>query len=88
MAPEGHGVGNPGDMRVALVSRTVVLVGWLLAVLWHGIREPAGIVVALALLMLWAAAFARDSRFASPASGWSRQIHGDCAGQRPATTPR
>jgi hypothetical protein len=49
-------------MRVALVSRTVVLVGWLLAVLWHGIREPAGIVVAIALLAVWAAAFARDSR--------------------------
>jgi hypothetical protein len=54
--------GHTGDMRVALVSRTVVLVGWLLAVLWHGIREPAGIVVAIALLAVWAAAFARDSR--------------------------
>jgi hypothetical protein len=62
MAREGHHAGNPGDMRVALVSRTVIVVGWSLAVLWHGIREPAGIVVALALLMVWAAAFARDSR--------------------------
>jgi hypothetical protein len=61
MAPEGHRAGNPGDMRGALVSRTVVLVGWSVAVLWHGSREPSGIVVALALLMVWAAAFARDS---------------------------
>jgi hypothetical protein len=49
-------------MRVALVSRTIVLASWLLAVLWHGISGPAEIVAPVALLAVWAAAFARDSR--------------------------
>jgi hypothetical protein len=48
-------------MRVALVSRTIVLVGWLMAVLWHGIREPAGIVLAAALLAVWTVSLVRDN---------------------------
>lgn len=49
-------------MRVALVSRTIVLVSWLLAVLWHGVRGLAEYVVLVALLAVWAAAFVRDGR--------------------------
>jgi hypothetical protein len=52
-------------MRVALVSRTVVLVGWLLAVLWNGIREPAGIVLAAALLAVWTVPLVRDNRLSA-----------------------
>jgi hypothetical protein len=51
-------------MRVALVSRTVVLVGWLLAVLWHGLDEAVGMLLALALVAVWAVALLRDSRHA------------------------
>jgi hypothetical protein len=47
-------------MRVALVSRTVILVGWLAGVLWTGLDEPAGIAVAIALAALWAVALIRD----------------------------
>jgi hypothetical protein len=53
-------------MRVALVSRTIVLAGWVLLVLWHGRTEPAGIASAAALPALWTAALVRDRRLASP----------------------
>jgi hypothetical protein len=47
-------------MRVALVSRTVVLVSWLVAVLGHGVRDAPGILLAIALAAVWAAPLARD----------------------------
>jgi hypothetical protein len=47
-------------MRVASVSRSIVLGGWLLALWWLGTGEPAVIVLTASLLAVWAASLARD----------------------------
>nr|WP_296069744.1 hypothetical protein [uncultured Actinoplanes sp.] len=54
-------------MRVALVSRTIILSAWLVAVLWHGGITAATLVIALSLGGIWAAALVHDGRQARPA---------------------
>lgn len=58
--------GTKQDMRVALVGRTVILAGWLLAVVWHGVDEAMGILLALTLVAVWAIALLRDRRRGRP----------------------
>jgi hypothetical protein len=54
-------------MRVALISRTIVLSAWLVAVLWHGGITAATLIIALSLAAIWAAALVHDGRQAKPA---------------------
>ena len=49
-------------MRVASVSRSIVLGGWLLAALWQGTGWTVSVLLATALLAVWGAALLRDAR--------------------------
>ena len=55
-------------MRVALISRTIVLSAWLVAVLWHGGLTAASLIIALSLGAIWTAALVHDGRRAKPAA--------------------
>jgi hypothetical protein len=52
-------------MSIALLSRTVILLVWLTAVLWHGDRNLPTVVLALSLVALWAVPLLRDRAAAS-----------------------
>ncbi|MFI5894977.1 hypothetical protein ACIA5D_33250 [Actinoplanes sp. NPDC051513] len=54
-------------MTIVLVGRTLIIAGWLLGVWWHGIGEPAGVAVAIALPLVWMASLARDRHAAGAA---------------------
>lgn len=49
-------------MRVALILRTMIVVAWLTALVWHGGLSVSVLVLSLALAVVWAAALMRDGR--------------------------
>ena len=53
-------------MKVALLSRTVVLLIWLAALLWQGDRTASTAVLAVSLVAVWAAPLLRDALRARP----------------------
>ena len=57
--------GHAARMGVALAGRTYVVVAWLSAVVAHGLPEPAGVLVAVALVAVGVAALVRDRRAAT-----------------------
>jgi hypothetical protein len=52
-------------MSIALLSRTVILLVWLSAVLWHGGRDLPTLALAVSLVAVWVAPLLRDRAVAA-----------------------
>ncbi len=58
-------------MSIALLSRTLIVLIWLTALLWHGDRNVPTVMLAVSLVAVWVAPLVRDRarRHAVPAAG-------------------
>jgi hypothetical protein len=58
-------------MSIAFLSRTLIVLIWLTAVLWHGGRDVPTMMLAVSLVAVWVAPLLRDRarRHAVPSVG-------------------
>jgi hypothetical protein len=55
-------------MRIALISRTVIMLVWLAGLLWQAERNATTALIAVSLVAVWAAPLLRDALRGRPAA--------------------
>lgn len=80
MAPGGRRTGHSGRMRPALICRTIVIAGWLLALLATHPGPIAAAGPAIALAGIWAVSLIRDGGAGRGRPGTTSTPRGEAIG--------